>query len=46
VPRTDAFGGRDELIRFFFHTGRKYCHNGGMGFAPNQLAASARPGGQ
>jgi hypothetical protein len=28
---------------FAFHTGHKYCHNGGMGFAPSQLAASARP---
>jgi hypothetical protein len=30
--------------RVVFHGDYKYCHNGGMGFAPNQLAASARQG--
>jgi hypothetical protein len=35
-------GGRDELV--CLRVGYRYCHNGGMGFVPNYLAASARRG--
>jgi len=39
------FGGSNGLVWLFpFHTRGKYCHNGGMAFAPNQIAASSRPG--